>query len=49
MLSAMETLKEEALPEILHHEDKTHHSAGDTIILNMQAPSNNIFKTKQKL
>ena len=49
MLSAMETLKEEPLPEILHHEDKMHHPTGDTIILNVHAPSNKIFKTKQKL
>ena len=35
MLSAMEDLEEEPLPDILRHKDERHHSTGDTIILNM--------------
>ena len=46
MLSAMEDLEEEPLPDILRHKDERHHSTGDTIILNMHTPTNKILKAK---
>ena len=46
VLSPMENLKEEPLPDILRHKDEMHHSTGDTIILNVHTLSNKILKAK---
>lgn len=49
MLLAKETSRQKPLPEILCHEDKTHRSAGDVIILNVHASRSKTAKTKQTL